>query len=180
MRAHVHVNVHVALAAVAVALLVLLAAPGCSNDQAPSCNAPSSGTFHVGLSYSQTVPVNLFCDAGTIDASACGAQPHVLDGASWTVTVNGGSASIASSAGTLSCKATPPRAAPGDPADGASQAGTGCYLLLECGPQAVGDAGAAQVALVQVQILAPSSTDVLVLVHDESSDCCTDEYTGSY
>ncbi len=169
MRAHVHA----AVAAVVVALLALAA---CSNNQ-PSCSAPSSGTFHVTLAYSQTIPVDLFCDGGGIDASACGARAHVLDGASWTVTVNGGSASVASSSGTWSCTATPPRSAPGEQPDGSSQAGTGCYLLLECALQAAGDAGAAQV---QVQILTQSQTDVLALVHDESSDCCTDEYTGAW
>jgi hypothetical protein len=169
--------VHAALAAVAAALIALIASAGCSNNPA-SCSAPSSGTFHVTLSYSQTIPVDLFCDAGGIDASACSSHPHVLDGASWTVTVNGGTASIASTGAALSCTATAPRAAPEDQPDGASQAGTGCYLLLECGPQALGDAGA---ALVQVQLLTQSSSDdVLALVHDESSDCCTDEYTGAW
>jgi len=169
--------VHAALAAAFAVLIALIASAGCSNNPA-SCSAPSSGTFHVTLSYSQTTPVDLFCDAGGIDASTCSSHPHVLDGASWTVTVNGAAASVASTGGNLSCTATAPRAAPQDQPDGASQAGTGCYLLLECGPQALADAGA---ALVQVQILAPSSTgDVLALVHDESSDCCTDEYTGSW
>jgi len=174
MRAHVHAT----LAAAFALLLAIAASPACSNNQA-SCSAPSSGTFHVTLAYSQTIPVDLFCDGGGIDASACGARPHVLDGASWTVTVNGGSASIASSSGTWSCTATPPRSAPGEQPDGSSQAGTGCYVLLECGVQAVGDAGAAPVQ-VQVQILTQSQTDVLALVHDESSDCCTDEYTGAW
>jgi hypothetical protein len=93
------------------------------------------------------------------------------------VTVNGGTAAITGAGATWNCTATTPRAAPEDQPDGDSQAGTGCYLLLECGQQAVGDAGPAQV---QVQILAQSSTDVLALVHDESSDCCTDEYTGAW
>jgi hypothetical protein len=146
--------------ALGAAFTAALAVVGCSNNQ-PSCAAPGAGSFHVSLAYSQTVPVDLFCDAGDIDASACGSRPHPLDGASWTVTVIGGSAT-----------STQP--------DGSTQAGSGCYLLLECGAHPLGDAGTAQV---QVQLLAqpsPASTDVLALVHDVASDCCTDEYTGTW
>ena len=163
--------------ALGAAIAALLVAAGCSNDQ-PSCGAPGAGTFHVSLAYSQTVPVNLFCDAGDIDASTCGSHPHPLDGAAWTVTVDGGSATITGASGTWDCAVTPPRSSPSTQPDGSTQAGTGCYLLLECGAHALGDAGTGQV---QVQLLpqpSPASTDVLVLVHDVASDCCTDEYTG--
>jgi hypothetical protein len=154
----------------------LVAIVGCSNNSA-SCSAPSGGTFHVALSYSQTLPVDIFCDAGAIDASSCGAQPHPFDGAAWTIVVDGGSATVTTPTGNWSCAATAPRSAPDDEPDGSGQAGTGCYLLLACGQQAAGDAGAAQV---QLQILAQGSSDVLALVHSVGSDCCTDEYTGSW
>jgi hypothetical protein len=165
--------------ALGAAFTAALAVVGCSNNQ-PSCAAPGAGSFHVSLAYSQTVPVDLFCDAGDIDASACGSRPHPLDGASWTVTVNGGSATITATSGTWDCAVTPPRSAPSTQPDGSTQAGSGCYLLLECGAHPLGDAGTAQV---QVQLLAqpsPASTDVLALVHDVASDCCTDEYTGTW
>jgi hypothetical protein len=163
-------------AAIAAAFAGLAAIVGCSNNP-NSCSAPSGGTFHVALSYSQTLPVDIFCDAGAIDASTCGAQPHPLDGASWTVVVDGGTGTITSSAGTWTCTATAPGTAPNDEPDGSAQVGTECYLLLQCGQQAVGDAGAAQV---QVQILTQGSPDVLTLVHEVGSDCCTDEYTGTW
>jgi hypothetical protein len=158
------------------ALAALLAIAGCSNNPA-SCSAPSSGTFHLALSYAQTIPVDLFCDAGDIDASACSSRPHPFQGASWSVTVSGSTATITSTDGTWSCAATSPRSSPSAQPDGSTLPGTGCYLLLECGQHPVGDAGTAQV---QVQLLAQSSTDVLAIVHDVASDCCTDEYTGSW
>jgi hypothetical protein len=165
--------VHAALTATFASLLVVAA---CSNNAA-SCSAPSTGTFHVSLAYSQTLAVDLFCDAGGIDASACSARPHPLDGASWTIAVDGSTAKITGTAAGFSCAATAPQTSPSTAADGSTAPGSGCYLLVECGQQAVGDAGAGEV---QVQLLAQASTDALVLVHDGTSDCCTDEYTGTW
>jgi hypothetical protein len=168
-----------------VTLAAALVLAGCSNS-VPSCSAPSTGTFKVQLSYSQTIPVDLSCDegdagqTGDIDASACASQPHPFDGATWTVTVSGSGATITTAStagGTWSCVATAPRSGPASQPDGSTSVGTGCYLLLECAPQSVGDAGPAQV---QVQLLAQASTDVVVIVHSQGSSCCTDQYTGSW
>ena len=157
-------------------MTIALAAAGCSNNPS-SCSAPSSGKFTSQLSYTQTVPVDLFCDGGTVDASSCSAQPHPFAGASWTIAVSSGSATITSPQGTWSCTAIGPGTAPSQQPDGSTQVGTGCYLLLECGEHAAGDAGT---ATVQVQILAQGTTDVVALVHQVGGDCCTDQYTGSW
>jgi hypothetical protein len=149
---------------------------GCSNSGS-SCAAPSSGTFKVQLAYSQTIPVDLFCDAGDIDASACGAQPHPFDGTTWTVVVDGSTARVTTARGTWSCVATAPSSSPGSQPDGSTTVGTNCYLLVECGTQTVGDAGPAQI---QLQILTKASTDAVVIAHDVGASCCTDEYTGSW
>src|SRR5271155_3706113 len=93
---------------VGVTLAAALVLASCSNTT-PSCSAPSSGTFKVPLSYSQTIPVDLYCGAGDagqtgdIDASACASQPHPFDGTTWTVTVGGSSATVSTASGTWSC-----------------------------------------------------------------------------
>lgn len=160
-----------------VVLVLGAAAPlGCSNTQ-PSCTAPGAGSFTIDLHYAQTIPVDLLCDAGDIDASSCGARPHPFEGASWSLAVNGGTGTVKGSGASWTCSALSPRSSPTTTPDGSPVPGTGCYLALECGPQAVGDAGT---ALVQIQLLTPASTDVVVLVHDIAGECCTDEYTGSW
>ncbi len=165
-----------ALAALLTALGVTAigAAPACSNSSA--CDAPSSGKFGVSLQYAQTLPVAVVCDGGMIDASACGAAAHPLDGVRWSVNVSGGTGTVSTGSATWTCTALPPRSAPTTYADGSTQIGTGCYLALECGVQTVGS----QLADVQLQILPSGATDALVLVHDIGPTCCTDEYTGRY
>lgn len=175
MRAHLRKAVGFALAG---AMGTTLAAAGCSNNTS-SCSAPSSGTFTLQLSYAQTIPIDLFCDGGTAatDASTCAAQPHPFDGASWKVAVSGSGATVTLPQGSWSCTAVAPSTSPSQEPDGSSQVGTGCYLLLECGQHAAGDAGMAEV---QVQILTKGGSDVVALVHDVAGNCCTDEYTGSW
>ncbi len=157
-------------------MTIALTVAGCSNNPS-SCSAPSSGKFTVQLSYAQTVAVDLFCDGGTVDASSCSAQPHPFDGASWTIAVSSSSATVTSAQGSWSCTAVGPGTAPSQQPDGSTQVGAGCYLLLECGEHAAGDAGTAEV---QVQVLAQGATDVVALVHQVGGDCCTDQYTGSW
>ncbi len=163
-------------AVLAVGMTMALAVAGCSNNPS-SCSAPSTGTFTVQLSYAQTIAVDLFCDGGTIDASSCSTQPHPFDGASWTIAVSSSSATITSAQGSWSCTAIGPGTAPAQQPDGSTRVGTGCYLLLECGQHAAGDAGTAEV---QVQVLTQGATDVVALVHQVAGDCCTDQYTGSW
>ena len=155
-----------------------LGVAACSNNPS-SCSAPSTGKFGVELSYAETLSVDLFCDGGggTADASSCAAQPHPFDGASWNIVVSSGSATVTSSQGSWSCTAISPGTAPSQQPDGSTGVGTECYLLLECGQHAAGDAGTAEV---EVQILTQGATDVVALVHEVGGDCCTDEYTGSW
>ena len=180
-------------------LVVLASIGACSNSDAP-CSSPSAGTFAVTLSYSRTIPVAIYCgggggadagasaeagvDAGAdasavaMDAGSCAGRPHPFDGASWTVAVTGSGATVMpQGSAAWTCTASAPKSSPGDGPDGASIPATGCYLLVSCGRQTGGDAGAADL---QVQIFAQSATDVVVLAHDDSSSCCTDEYTGTW
>jgi hypothetical protein len=170
-------------ALVATVGLVALAPLGaCSTNQA-QCSSPSSGKFTVALTYAQTIPVDIYCEAGvgagSTDAASCATQPHPFDGVTWSVTVSGSSATVSSQGGgtSWSCQATSPQSSPSTGPDGGSVAGTGCYLLVTCGEQSTPDAGPADV---QIQIFPTSSTDAVALVHDTSSDCCTDEYTGTW
>jgi hypothetical protein len=155
--------------------LVLLGA--CSNSQA-SCAAPSSGSYSVALSYSQTVPAAIYCEGGaTGDAESC-SGPHPFDGATWTVSIDGTSATVTSGDGgafSWSCGVITPNSSPTDTADGGLP-GTGCYLLVTCGVEPGGAEGPIEV---QIQLLpqAPNE-DVLAIVHHTGGECCTDEYTG--
>ncbi len=172
----------VAAARLAWMALALVPLGACSNNQG-SCTAPSSGTFTVPLSFSQTIAVDIYCSEATGDAAACGTQPHVLDGATLTVAVDGSSATVTGGAGqsSWSCAVTAPQSVPGEGPDGGATPATGCYLLVNCNGEAGGDAGSIDV---QIQIspppTAPATTDVLVLVHEQGGDCCTDEYTGTW
>ena len=160
-----------------VASLVAASSPAaCSNDSA-ACSAPATGTFTATLHYAETATVSLACDGGGADASTCVARPHPFDGATWKVVVSGSTATVTSAGATWSCQSLAPRSAPGTTNDGGPLPGTGCYLELRCGTQATGDAGAQEIEL---QILAKSATDVLVVAHDPGADCCTDEYTGAW
>jgi hypothetical protein len=165
----------------AVSMALALASVGaCSNNQT-KCSAPSSGTFSVPLTFSQTIAVDIYCSAATGDAAACGTQPHVLDGTTLSVTVDGSSATVTvGSQSPWTCMATSPQSTPGTGPDGAATADTGCYLLVTCNGDPAGDAGSIDV---QIQISAQTSsapTGVLVLVHELGGDCCTDEYTGTW
>ena len=153
-----------------------LALGGCSNDQV-TCSAPGGGNFTLGLTYAKTIPVALSCSTGGADASTCGARAHAFDGTTWSIAVSGSMATVKTGTSTFACTAIGPRSSPQSLPDGASVPGTGCYLAIECGAQTVGDAGPAQV---QIQLLPQGSTDVVAIVHDTGSDCCTDEYTGAW
>ena len=158
--------------------LALPSSGACSNDQA-KCSAPSSGSFTVPLSFSQTVSVDLYCAGAMGDAAACGSQPHVLDGATLSVTVNGSTATVTASpgGGSWSCRATSPQSPPTDEADGGTAPATGCYLLVTCDQEPTADAGSIDV---QIQMSAQATGDVMVLVHELGGDCCVDEYTGTW
>ena len=161
------------------AALGFAAVIGCSNNPS-ACSAPASGNFSVALKYAQTIPVDLFCDAGDIDAGGCGAGPHSLDGASLRIAVSGSTGTVTTGTATWHCTALMPRSAPVTAPDGSTEPGTGCDLALECGQQTVGDASTASL---QIQILGPATpttTDALVLVHEVGPTCCTDEYTGTW
>jgi hypothetical protein len=170
----------------------------CSNPN-PPCSSPSTGTFTVTLAYSRTIPVAIYCDAGAIDASpveaaakdsgvsdsgteagvadagaSCSARPHPFDGTTWTIAVTGSATTVTpKGSAAWTCTSISPTSPPGSGPDGSAVPATGCYLLVSCGRQA----GAADV---EVQIFAQSSTDVLVLVHDDTDGCCNDEYTGTW
>jgi len=164
----------------------------------------------VTLAYSRTIPVAVYCGSGTnadasadassdaipeattdasadaaveastisMDAGSCANRPHPFDGTSWTVAVTGSGATVTPKGSPAwTCTATGPQASPGSGPDGSPVPATGCYLLVSCGRQTAGDAGASDV---QIQILAQSTTDVLVLAHDDTGSCCSDEYTGSW
>jgi len=159
-------------------LVALVLVGACSNNQTPSCSGPPSGSTSVTLSYSQSVPAAIYCDGATGDAESCGNGPLPFDGATWNVTIDGSSATVTSSDGGASpwsCAAVAPESAPNDGPDGAP--GTGCYLLVTCGRESAGDGGPVDV---QLQLFAQSSSDVIAIVHDDSGDCCTDEYTGTW
>jgi hypothetical protein len=170
----------VAAACLAWMAVALASLGACSNNQT-KCSAPSSGSFSVPLTFSQTIAVDIYCGEATGDAAACGTGPHVLDGTTLSVTVDGSSATV--TAGTQSpwtCEATSPQSPPGDGQDGAAVPATGCYLLVTCNGEPVGDAGAIDL---QIQLSAQTSgapTGGLVLVHELGGDCCTDEYTGAW
>jgi hypothetical protein len=164
---------------VALALVALASLGACSNEQSP-CSSPSSGTFSVALSYSQTIPVAIYCDATAGDTTPCGSPPHAFDGATWNIAVDGASATVLSNDGGASpwsCEAIPPESSPAEGPDGSTPPGTGCYLLVSCNPESAGDAGPVEV---QIQVFASAPDDVIALVHDLSGQCCTDEYTGTW
>jgi hypothetical protein len=185
---------------------VLASVGACSNSDAP-CASPSTGTFAVSLSYARTIPVSIYCGGGgpedgavadaapdatldsaadaapdassaAVDAGSCASRPHPFDKASWSVAVTGSGAMVTPKGGApWTCTAIGPKSPPGSAPDGAPVPATGCYLLVTCDAQTAGDAGSAGL---QLQIFAQSSTDVLVLAHDDSGSCCTDEYTGTW
>jgi hypothetical protein len=181
-------------------LAVLAATVACESSNAP-CSAPSGGTFTVTLAYARTASVAIYCssdagseaapdsgdsgadssaDSGTGDADAgtCSSHPHPLDGTTWTIAVNGSAATVTpQGAASWSCAAFGPQSSPSSGPDGSALPGTGCYLLVSCGTRSIGGGGSADV---QLEILAQSATDTLVLVHDDSGGCCTDEYSGSW
>lgn len=162
------------------ATIVALASLGACSNKQPQCSSPSSGSFSVALSYSQTIPVAIYCDATVGDATPCGNPPHAFDGATWNLTVDGSSATVLSSDGgdsPWSCQAIAPESSPADGPDGSTPPGTGCYLLVICGPESAGAAGPVDV---QIQVFAQAPGDVIALVHDLSGACCTDEYTGTW
>jgi hypothetical protein len=146
----------------------------CANN--PSrCEAPSSGTFSLSLTYSQTLPVSVYCAAPTQATTCTPPAP------SWTgiVSVDGPGASLESSDGgggsTWTCEAVSPESSSDGIPDGGVP-GTACYLLVTCNQGAPGGIGP-----VQIQIFAQASpTDVLALVQDSSGDCCVNEYTGTW
>lgn len=170
----------VAATGLALAVSVGIATLGaCSNSQS-SCSAPSSGSFSVPLSFSQTIDVAIYCGGATGDAVACGTQAHVFDGQTWTVTVDGSAATVTSNAQgapSWSCQATTPQSSPAAEGDGGTIPGTGCYLLVSCNPESGGEAGPVDV---QIQIFAQASGDAMVVVHELGGDCCADEYTGTW
>jgi len=106
---------HVAVAWLAwMALALASLGSACSNNQG-SCAAPTSGSFTVPLSFSQTIAVDVYCSEATGDAAACGTQPHVLDGTTLSLTVNGSSATVTAGAGQAwTCQATSPQSSPGE------------------------------------------------------------------
>jgi len=161
----------------AAAVLVALTggAGACSSSSAP-CTAPSSGTFSLALTYSQTLPVSVYCPAYTTEPAVCAAAPFT--GVTWTVTVDGSKASLESSDGggsSWACSAIPPGSAAVTAAD-AGTPETGCYLRVICNQLTLGLIGQ-----VQLQILAQGSgADVIAIVQDSTADCCVNEYTGTW
>jgi hypothetical protein len=164
---------------VATAAVALVLVGACSNSHQDNCSAPSSGSFAVTLTFAQTVPAAIYCDGAAGDAGSCESQAHPFDGATWTITVDGAQATVASSDGgasSWSCYATSPDSAPSDGPDGGTP-GTGCYLLVSCAQVSAGSAG---VVDVQIQLFTQASSDVLAIAHQTDGYCCTDEYTGAW
>jgi hypothetical protein len=177
-------------ALVVLAALSVVAFASCSNSSTP-CSAPTSGSFMISLHYSQSLPIDLVCDASTGEASAgdggtCGSETHPFDGATWTVAIAGNGATVTSKGATWSCESVGPQSGPGSTADGSTLPGSGCYLLVTCDVPSFasgeGDAGkGGGGGSVQIQILPKSSSnDVLALVHETSGACCSDEYLGTW
>jgi hypothetical protein len=148
------------------ALIPLVAFAACSSKDAP-CTGPSSGAFSLQLGNAQPVAAAIECEAGSDGATACGSEPPPFGGATWSVAVDGGTATLTSSedgGSSWSCQATPPSS-------------PSCYLLVSCGPGSLGDAGPGDV---QIQLFASASEDAVVLVHQVTGECCAYSYTGSW
>jgi hypothetical protein len=166
-----------AVVALAASASIALLAGACANNPA-RCEAPSTGTFNLSLSYSQTLPVSVYCPAASgspSEPTACGTPAQTWAG---VLTVNGSGAHLESSdagGSAWTCEATTPNASSDDTPDGGAPE-TACYLLVICNEQASSSIGS-----VQVQIFAQASSgDVLALVQDSSGGCCVDEYTGTW
>ena len=165
------VSATVTVASVALAI----GADACSGT-ASRCAAPSSGTFSLSLTYSQTLPVDVQCPAGATQAATCAAPAQAWAG---IVTVDSSGTSLASSDGGgqagWSCSAITPGSASVTTEDGGTP-GAQCYLLVNCNQQ-----GSAGIGSLQFEIFAQgSSPDVLALVQDSAGDCCVNEYTGTW
>jgi hypothetical protein len=154
---------------------IALGSDACAGT-ASRCGAPSSGTFSLSLTYSQTLPVNVQCPASATEAATCAVPAQAWAG---VVTVDSSGASLASSDGGgpsgWSCAAIGPGSASAGTDDGGAP-GTQCYLLVTCNQQ-----GSASIGSLQFQIFAQgSSPGVLALVQDSPGDCCVNEYTGTW
>lgn len=148
------------------ALLPFAAITACSSKEAP-CSGPSSGTFSLQLGDPQPVAAAIECEAGSSGATACSGEPPPFDAAAWSVAIDGTTATLTSSedgGASWSCQVTPPSS-------------PGCYLLVSCGPEPLGDAGSGDV---QVELLASGSNDVIVLIHQLTGECCAFSYTGTW
>jgi hypothetical protein len=166
-----------AVAALTTTASIALLAGACANNPA-RCEAPSTGTFNLSLSYSQTLPVSVYCAASSGSATqpaACGTPAQTWTG---TLTVDGSGARLASGDGGASawtCAATSPNSSSDDTPDGGAPE-TACYLLVVCNQQAPSSIGP-----VQLQILPQASSgDVLALIQDSNGECCVNEYTGTW
>jgi len=153
---------------------------GAGTDAGSSADATSDAAADAATGAGADAAADAAADASAavVDAGSCASRPHPLDGATWTIAVTGSGATVTpKGAAAWTCTAIGPQASPGSGPDGSPAPATGCYLLLSCGRQATGDGEAADV---QVQILSQSTTDILVLAHDDTGSCCSDEYTGSW
>ena len=153
---------------------------GTGTDAGASVDATSDATTDAAAGAATDAAADAAADASTVveDAGSCANRPHPFDGATWTIVVTGSGATVTpKGSAAWTCSAIGPQASPGTGPDGSAAPATGCYLLVSCGRQTAGDAGASDV---QVQVLAQSTTDILVLAHDDSGSCCSDEYTGSW
>jgi hypothetical protein len=161
----------VATASIAAAL----GSDACSST-ASRCTAPSSGTFSLSLTYSQTLPVDVQCPVAATQAATCAVPAQAWGG---IVTVGSAGTSLASSDGGgqagWSCSATAPGSVSVTSEDGGTP-GTQCYLLVSCNQQ-----GSASIGSLQFEIFAQASNPaVLALVQDSAGDCCVNEYTGTW
>jgi hypothetical protein len=151
---------------VAGALVTLPSTEACSSH--PSCSTPSSGSFSLQVSAPQPVAAAIACEAGSDGATSCSSQPPPFPSATWSLVVNGTTATIATTGDggnpTATCEVSSPSAPE-------------CYLLVSCGSESFGDAGA---GALQIQILPAASNDVVVLVHELTGECCAYSYTGTW
>lgn len=164
-----------------VALLAVATTVACSNKPAP-CGSPASGSFSLSLGYSQRVTAAVYCAGDATDTNICSTQAPPFGGATWNLAVDGSTATVTAEGGaSWSCGVIAPESSPSGGPDGSTLPATGCYLLVSCGEQSVGDAGTASV---QIQLLPPGSSDaspdVIAIVSESTGGCCTYEYTGSY
>ncbi len=148
------------------ALLPLTAIAACSSKD-DSCTGPPSGTFLLQVGDPQPVAAAIECEGGSGAPVACSSEPPPFDTATWNVAVDGATATLTAGDGgglAWSCQVTPPSS-------------PGCYLLLACGPEPLGDAGPGDL---QVELLASGPNDVIVLVHQVTGECCAFSYTGTW